>query len=151
MTTTRTASTSWAGGLADGKGTVSLQSSGVGSFDVSWPSRAEEPDGKTSPEELIAAAHSSCFSMALGAQLGGAGLTPESIETEAAVTLAKVGEGFSITKIALTTKYRWGGSSATTSPDRAARIGGEAAATPCSMKGRMRVSGPLRSSPSGSE
>ena len=52
---------------------------------------------------LIAAAHASCFSMALGAQLGGSGLTPESIETQAAVTLAKVGDGFSITKIALTT------------------------------------------------
>jgi osmotically inducible protein OsmC len=60
-------------------------------------------DSGTTPEELIAAAHASCFSMALGAQLGAAGYTPEKIETSAAVTLGKVGDGFAITKIALTT------------------------------------------------
>ena len=64
MATTRTATTTWHGTLFEGSGRVELQSSGLGGFDVTWPSRAEEPDGKTSPEELIAAAHSSCFSMA---------------------------------------------------------------------------------------
>ena len=65
--------------------------------------RFEGADSGTTPEELIAAAHASCFSMALGAQLGGAGLTPDKIETNAAVTLAKTDGGFAVTKIALTT------------------------------------------------
>ena len=65
MATTRKATTHWEGSLFEGAGKVTLESSGVGTYDVSWPSRAEEANGKTSPEELIAAAHSSCFSMAL--------------------------------------------------------------------------------------
>ena len=65
MSTTRTAKTHWEGTLFEGAGQVTLESSGLGTYDVSWPARAEAPDGKTSPEELIAAAHSSCFSMAL--------------------------------------------------------------------------------------
>ncbi len=69
-----------------------MESSGIGTFDVSWPSRAEEPEGRTSPEELIAAAHSSCFSMALSAGLGKAGTPPEALETSAAVTF-QPGEG----------------------------------------------------------
>ena len=85
MSTTRTAKTNWEGNLADGAGTVDLQSSGVGTFDVSWPSRAEEANGKTSPEELIAAAHSSCFSMALSGGLTKAGTPPTSLETQADV------------------------------------------------------------------
>ena len=66
MATTRTAKTHWEGPLLEGgSGRVSLESSGLGTYDVSWPARTEEANGKTSPEELIAAAHSSCFSMAL--------------------------------------------------------------------------------------
>ena len=99
MPTTRTAQTTWHGTLADGSGRVTLQSSGVGSFDVSWPSRAEEPDGRTSPEELIAAAHSSCFSMALSAGLGKAGTPPTSLETRADVEFTP---GTGITGIHLT-------------------------------------------------
>jgi len=64
MATTRKATTVWEGTLFEGAGKVTLESSGLGTYDVSWPSRAEEANGKTSPEELIAAAHSSCFSMA---------------------------------------------------------------------------------------
>ena len=64
MPTTRTATTVWEGTLFEGAGKVTLESSGIGTYDVSWPSRAEAANGKTSPEELIAAAHSSCFSMA---------------------------------------------------------------------------------------
>ena len=101
MTTTRTGSTSWAGGLADGKGTVSLQSSGVGSFEVSWPSRAEEPGGKTSPEELIAAAHSSCFSMALSNVLGKQGHPPTKLDTSAEVDFTP---GTGITAIRLSVR-----------------------------------------------
>ena len=92
MATTRNATTRWEGSLTDGSGQVTMESSGIGTFDVSWPSRAEEPNGRTSPEELIAAAHSSCFSMALSAALGKAGNPPESLETSAAVTF-QPGEG----------------------------------------------------------
>ncbi|MGN9844767.1 OsmC family protein [Nonomuraea sp. H19] len=99
MATTRTATTQWKGALLDGSGTVSLDTSGVGTFEVSWPSRAEAANGKTSPEELIAAAHSSCFSMALSHGLAGAGTPPESLQTTADVTF-QPGEG--ITGIALT-------------------------------------------------
>lgn len=101
MATTRTATTQWKGALLDGSGTVSLDTSGVGTFEVSWPSRAEAANGKTSPEELIAAAHSSCFSMALSHGLAGAGSPPTSLETRAEVTF-QPGEG--ITGIALSVK-----------------------------------------------
>ena len=76
MATTRKATTHWEGNLLEGKGSVALESSGVGTFDVSWPSRAEAANGKTSPEELIAAAHSSCYSMALSHGLAQAGTPP---------------------------------------------------------------------------
>lgn len=98
MATVRTARTQWQGSLMQGSGTVAMQSSGVGTFDVSWPSRAEQPNGRTSPEELIAAAHASCFSMALAHGLSQAGHEPQSLETTADVTF-QPGEG--ITGIAL--------------------------------------------------
>ncbi len=86
MATTRISTTHWEGSLMEGAGRVALESSGVGTYDVSWPSRAEEANGKTSPEELIAAAHSACFSMALSHGLAGAGTPPESVDTTAEVT-----------------------------------------------------------------
>ena len=101
MATTRTANAHWEGPLIGGQGTVSLDSSNVGSFDVNWPSRAEQPDGKTSPEELIAAAHSTCFSMALSHGLAGAGTPPQTVDTRAEVTF-QPGEG--ITGIHLTVR-----------------------------------------------
>ena len=101
MATTRTATTTWDGGLTDGKGTVTLESSGVGTFDVSWPARAEEPNGMTSPEELIAAAHSACFSMALSAGLGKAGTPPQRLETHAEVDFQP---GTGITQIRLSVR-----------------------------------------------
>ncbi len=76
----------------EGSGTVSLDSSKVGSYDVSWPSRAEEPNGRTSPEELIAAAHSTCFSMALSNGLAQGGHPPASLDTTAHVSF-QPGEG----------------------------------------------------------
>ncbi|WP_129842368.1 OsmC family peroxiredoxin [Streptomyces sp. RFCAC02] len=109
MATTRTATTNWEGPLMGGSGTVALNSSGVGTFDVTWASRAEEPGGRTSPEELIAAAHSSCFSMALSHALAGAGTPPETVETQADVTF-QPGEG--ITGIVLRVKARVPGLSA---------------------------------------
>ncbi|MFO7253111.1 MAG: OsmC family protein [Actinomycetes bacterium] len=109
MATTRTATTQWKGALLDGSGTVSLDSSGVGTFEVTWPSRAEEPNGKTSPEELIAAAHSSCFSMALSNGLAKAGTPPQTIETKAEVTF-QPGQG--ITGIVISVRAQVPGISA---------------------------------------
>ena len=99
MATTRTSKTHWEGSLMEGAGSVSLDSSGTGTFDVTWASRAEEANGKTSPEELIAAAHSACFSMALSHALAGAGTPPQSLDTQADVSF-QPGEG--ITGIHLT-------------------------------------------------
>lgn len=96
---TRTAKTHWEGSLKDGAGKVSMESSGIGTYDVSWPARSKEPNGKTSPEELIAAAHSSCFSMALSGALAKADTPPQSLETRADVTF-EVGVG--ITSVHLT-------------------------------------------------
>jgi osmotically inducible protein OsmC len=101
MATVRTANAHWEGSLMEGSGTVELASSGIGTFDVNWPSRAEEPNGKTSPEELIAAAHSTCFSMALSHGLAGAGTPPTTVDTTADVTF-QPGQG--ITGIKLTVK-----------------------------------------------
>jgi len=101
MATTRNATAHWEGSLMEGAGTVSLDSSGLGTYDVTWASRAEDPAGRTSPEELIAAAHSTCFSMALSHGLAQAGNPPESIDTSAAVTF-QPGEG--ITGIVLTVR-----------------------------------------------
>jgi lipoyl-dependent peroxiredoxin len=88
---------------------VALESSGAGAFDVSWPARAETPGGLTSPEELIAAAHASCFSMALSNQLAQAGATVEAIDTTADVEFGKTEGGFAITGIKLTTRGRVSG------------------------------------------
>jgi osmotically inducible protein OsmC len=101
MATTRTANAHWEGALLDGSGTVSLDSSGLGTYEVSWPSRANEANGKTSPEELIAAAHSTCYSMALSHGLAGAGTPPTTVDTKAEVTF-QPGEG--ITGIHLTVR-----------------------------------------------
>jgi osmotically inducible protein OsmC len=100
MATDRTANVTWAGSLMEGEGTIEHVGSGAfGPLDVSWAARAEQPDGKTSPEELIAAAHAACYSMALSHALAQAGNAPERLETSATVTF-QPGEG--ITKIALT-------------------------------------------------
>jgi len=92
MATTRNATTTWNGSLLEGAGRVSLESSGLGTYDVTWASRAEDPNGRTSPEELIAAAHSSCFSMAFSNALAKAGHTPDELRVSAAVTF-QPGEG----------------------------------------------------------
>ena len=90
----RTARTTWNGGLSDGGGTVTLVSSGVGSFDVSFPKRtADAADGTTSPEELIAAAHSACYAMQFSAMLGSAGGSGQSLEVSADVTLGPDPDG----------------------------------------------------------
>jgi lipoyl-dependent peroxiredoxin len=101
----RKATAVWNGMLRDGNGTISTESGVLSKANYSFTSRFENGKG-TNPEELIAAAHAGCFSMALSAQLGNAGLKPETIETTAAVTLEKQGDSFSITKIHLDVKAR---------------------------------------------
>jgi osmotically inducible protein OsmC len=101
MATTRNASTHWEGSLFEGAGQVTLQSSGIGTYDVTWASRAEDPNGRTSPEELIAAAHSSCFSMALSNVLAKAGTPPTTLDTSAEVDFVP---GTGITEIRLSVR-----------------------------------------------
>ena len=93
----RTASAHWSGGLKDGKGTVSTQSGVLKETQYSFSTRFENGVG-TNPEELLAAAHAGCFTMALSAQLGGVGLKADKLETTCTISLEKVGEGFAITK-----------------------------------------------------
>ena len=104
MATDRTANVTWHGSLIEGSGTIDSVGSGAfGPLDVTWASRAEEPAGRTSPEELIAAAHAACYSMALSHGLANAGAPPERLSTSATVTF-QPGEG--ITHIALRVRAR---------------------------------------------
>lgn len=98
MATTRKASTVWDGTLFEGKGKVNFDSSNIGRFDVSWPARSAEPNGVTSPEELIAAAHATCFSMAFSNGLTKAGTPPTQLRTSAEVDFVP---GTGITEIRL--------------------------------------------------
>ena len=121
---TRTARTVWNGGLNDGSGTVTLASSGVGSYEVNFPKRAaDDAGGTTSPEELIAAAHTACFAMQFSALLGAAGGSGQSLEVSADVTLGPdPAGGFRISGIALTVS----GSAEGVGAEDFARIAGEA-------------------------
>jgi osmotically inducible protein OsmC len=102
MATDRTVSVTWNGSLLEGDGTIHVAGSGAfGPLAVSWASRAEEANGKTSPEELLAAAHAACFSMALSAGLAKAGTPADQLDTSATVTF-QPGEG--ITRVALTVR-----------------------------------------------
>ena len=103
---TRSARTAWTGGLQDGSGHVELTSSGAGSYDVSFPKRAaDDAEGTTSPEELIAAAHSACFAMSLSHGIAQAGGTPKSLDVATDVTLgADPAGGFRISGIKLTVR-----------------------------------------------
>jgi osmotically inducible protein OsmC len=96
----RTATAAWSGGLKDGKGTISSESGVLSNTQYGFSSRFENGIG-TNPEELIAAAHAGCFTMALSAQLGEAGFKPDHLKTDASVTLDKVPDGFAITAIHL--------------------------------------------------
>ena len=103
----RIARTAWNGGLEDGSGQVELSSSKVGTYDVSFPKRAaDEAGGSTSPEELIAAAHSACYAMQFSALIAEAGGTPQSLEVTADVSLGedKDAGGFKLTGIKLTVR-----------------------------------------------
>ena len=105
MSAIRRAEVQWAGDLTSGSGTVSAISSGAfESLPVSWAARTESSDGKTSPEELVAAAHASCFAMAFSAGLGRAGTPPERLDVSADVTFDKVGDGWRVVSSALTVR-----------------------------------------------
>jgi osmotically inducible protein OsmC len=102
---TRTARTAWNGTLQEGSGQVELSSSGVGTYEVSFPKRAaEEAGGTTSPEELIAAAHSSCYAMSLSNEVAKLGGTPHALDITADVTLGEVDGAPTITTITLTVR-----------------------------------------------
>ena len=103
---TRTARTAWNGSIQEGSGQVELTSSGVGTFEVSFPKRtADAAEGTTSPEELIGAAHTACYAMALSGEIGRAGGTPQSLDVRADVTLGSdPAGGFRISEIALTVR-----------------------------------------------
>ncbi len=110
MATDRHAEVTWHGSLLEGSGTIdSVGSGALPPLDVTWASRAEEPSGRTSPEELIAAAHAACFSMSLSHVLTEAGTAPEQLSTNAVVTFVP---GTGITKIALTVRGRVSGMAA---------------------------------------
>jgi lipoyl-dependent peroxiredoxin len=111
MAMQRKASAVWKGGLKDGKGTVSSTSGVLKDTPYSFTTRFENTPG-TNPEELIAAAHAACFSMALSAQLGGANLTPESISTAATLTMEKLEAGWTITAVHLDVVAKVPGASA---------------------------------------
>ena len=99
MAATRSATVTWNGTLADGTGTVTAGTTGLFSdLPVSWPSRTEDPDGRTSPEELLAAAHASCFSMALAGGLTRAGTPPDHVHVSATVTFEKIGDAWTVSR-----------------------------------------------------
>ena len=103
MPAIRRADAVWSGPLATGSGSVSASTSGLFTdLAVSWASRTEAADGRTSPEELLAAAHSSCFAMALSGALARAGTPPDRLDVSAEVTFDKVGEGWRVVSSALT-------------------------------------------------
>jgi osmotically inducible protein OsmC len=103
MAAVRTATVTWQGSLAEGSGSVSAGTSGLFTdLPVSWGSRTEQADGRTSPEELLAAAHAACFAMAFSADLGRAGYTPEELHVEAEVIFDKLESGWTVTRSAIT-------------------------------------------------
>jgi osmotically inducible protein OsmC len=105
MAATRTAEVTWDGDLLSGSGTVDRVGSGLfGGLPVSWASRTEAPHGRTSPEELLAAAHASCFAMAFSGALARAGTPPSRLRVSAAVTFDKRDEGWRVTTSALTVR-----------------------------------------------
>ncbi|HEY8171278.1 MAG TPA: OsmC family peroxiredoxin [Candidatus Limnocylindria bacterium] len=99
MTATRTATVTWTGSLLEGSGTATAASSGLFTdLPISWAARTEAPEGMTSPEELLAASHASCFAMALSGGLARGGTPPEHIHVSATVTFDKVGESWTVTQ-----------------------------------------------------
>ena len=120
MTITKTGSAAWQGGLQDGTGTISTESGALKNYPYGFAARFEGRRG-SNPEELIAAAHASCFTMALSLILGDAGLTAERMDTSAAVALDKVADGYAITSVHLTLRARIPGADRATFEQLAAK------------------------------
>ena len=102
----RRADVTWQGNLTQGQGVASLASGVLTETPVTWAARTQSPDGKTSPEELIAAAHAACYAMALSNELGKAGAAPESLDVTTTVTFDRVGGGFKVVSSALEVRGR---------------------------------------------
>jgi len=109
-----TATTHWEGDLVSGAGTTNLGSEATGPFPVSWKARTEQHAGITSPEELLAAAHASCFSMSFASRLAKAGTPPASVDTQAVANFRKLEGGWELTTMALTTRVIAPGSTSET-------------------------------------
>lgn len=138
MAAESTATSTWEGDLAHGNGTVHVASGALDDFGVSWASRTERAAGTTSPEELIAAAHASCFSMALSAGLARGGTPPERLEVTATVVFDQVGEGWGITTSRLQVRGRVPGIDAAQFAD-AARAAGEGCPVSGALKGNVEI------------
>ncbi len=140
MTQVRSAEVTWSGNLANGSGTLDYVSSGaISRLPVSWAARTEAHDGKTSPEEFLAAAHASCFSMALSAGLGRAGTPPQQLKVSARVTFDQTDAGWTVTSSAITVRGVVPGATAD-----AFRAAAEAAKDGCpisrALKGNVELS-----------
>ena len=134
MAAVRRAEVTWNGDLMSGGGVVSAVSSGAFSdLPVSWSARTESSDGKTSPEELVAAAHASCYAMAFSGSLARGGTPPERLAVSAEVTFDKIGDGWKVVSSALTVRGRVPGISA---EDFAAKA--EAAKDGCPISGALK-------------
>jgi lipoyl-dependent peroxiredoxin len=134
MQATRSATTIWQGDLQSGTGVVNSQSSEhLRDLPVSWASRTEDVQGRTSPEELLAAAHAACFSMALSGRLAKAGLTAERLEVRADVTFAQRDEGWAVASSQLTVSGRVPGADASTFQEAA-----EGAKDGCPISGALK-------------
>jgi lipoyl-dependent peroxiredoxin len=139
MAVVRKAEVVWEGELFTGKGEAIAASSGAFKLPVSWPARAETPDGKTSPEELLAAAHATCFGMSLAAALARAKTPPKTLNVTAVVTLDKVATGFKILSSALEVKGNVPGVDAATF-DKLAQAAKESCPVSQAFKGNMELS-----------
>jgi lipoyl-dependent peroxiredoxin len=139
MAAKRTARAVWQGDLQGGSGEVSTESSSVlRATPVSWAARTEEPGGKTSPEELLAAAHAACFCMALSGALGRAGTPPERLETTATATFDQVGEGWKVTMAVLHVRGRVPGADQAAF-EEAARAAGDGCPISGALKGNVDI------------
>ena len=135
----RTANTVWEGDLAHGSGNLSLKSGATGDLPVTWASRTERSDGKTSPEELIAAAHASCFSMALSHELSQAGHPPERLDVNSTVVLDEVDGGPKVTESRLTVRGRVPGIDQAEF-ERLAQAAGQGCPVSGALKGNLDIS-----------
>jgi osmotically inducible protein OsmC len=148
MVAERTARAVWRGNLLEGSGEVSTESTSVlVNTPVTWAARTETPDGKTSPEELLAAAHAACFCMALSGALDKAGTPPERLETTATATFDQVGEGWKVTTAVIHVRGRVPGADQA-GFEEAARGAGEGCPISGALKGNVdiRVTAELESS-----